>query len=250
MPKAKAVVETCVSKTVLFFQSFEHKAQEFKPSYHIKQIIENCSLTKYQKDLPNITFKNSFQISLTACLLAYAMPIFDKMQERFENKEDIKELYWTLFKSVVKREECEQIQATLFVKILENLSTEKIENSLDENNIKDKTWLLNKTQEQILAEGWDGLRSYIEYPILCCEKVFASEYVKQAEADWGKIRTGIETAIRTAAEQVQPQSVDIRYLLDMFIIKENNIDIPPSSFWILFGKANKTELRKTYSESA
>ena len=126
MPKAKAVVETCVIKSVLFIQSFEHKAQEFKPSYHIKQIIENCSLTKYQKDLPNLTFKNSFQISLTACLLAYAMPIFDKMQERFENKEDIKELYWTLFKSVVKREECEQIQATLFVKILENLSTEKI----------------------------------------------------------------------------------------------------------------------------
>jgi hypothetical protein len=88
LPKAKAIVEACVSQTVLFIQYFENKAQEFKPSYYITEIIEKCSLENYLQDHPN-----SFQIHLSASLLAYAMPIFDQMHDKFENKDK----WWALY---------------------------------------------------------------------------------------------------------------------------------------------------------
>ena len=267
--QAEEKVELCIAAVVSFIQAFEGKAQEFEPQL-LRNIFEKCNLDNYgneNKEFTKVQLKKDLKYKIIVKVFIYALKIFDVMQERYEEKNSLrnrvgseKKGFWKIFYSLVKKEAKEMTLADMFLEVVSKRVITKIERSLQEEIVSysvktnsDKTQLLVKVLENLIDQGWTEFRRYLLSTKEVCEERLTNiikeefflsttkRYNQSSNNNLHELKCALQSSVEHATMQRKEGEISLQHWLDAFMDHEDTIGFSSIDFSTLINFSETIE---------
>ena len=260
--------------TIEHIQQFQRESKEFTPDL-LDNLFSKCLINDniFGTEQERIVIHPDFKIKVVIHVFAYALKIFDAMQDRYEREnspreivEKEKQTFWDIFDSAVRKVGYTITLSKIFLNVIQKGVCDKISDVLYEEmksdiiqSNSDKTKFLVEVLEKLIDQDWEEFRDYlgntkslcktllkekIEERYLSGENMHDIERVNVIVDDY---TTTLSTLIESVWKEENTTEAELEKWLEIFQRKDTVVGFSESDFSTMKHISNTFEVEEFVS---